>query len=168
MKTVYLLAFCFISIGAIAQTDLSRDKILIGELKGDKASVVIDTKSFLKEFNKHFPDMDYNAVEINSQYTIGEKKEMFYYVDVYSSNKDAHVVRWLNNENGRLYIDNTFKNDFTHKNFYVSCVGVESCKPNLYAMGNELNWICGETPGCVTEEEAKRNPCAKSTSVITP
>lgn len=169
MKNFYLLAFYFISIGAIAQTDLLKERILIGELKGDKASLVIDTKSFLEAFNNHFSGRDFTTVAIQQGYTIGEKQELFYYIDIYSGSKDVSIVRWLQNDNGKLYMDNTLTNDdFTHKNFFVSCEGVESCKPNLYAMDNELNWMCGDTPSCVTEEEAKKNPCARTTAVIMP
>lgn len=169
MKRIYFIALtAFLSGSAMAQkTDLMKDKILIGEVKNDKFKVVVDTKSFLLAMNEQF-DGDYDHVEIKTDHTLGEKKEKFYYVNVSSGSDGSSIVRWLSNKNGRLYMENSTGDDTTHKDFYVSCKGVDKCTPHLYADNKKMNWICGEKPGCLTEEEAKRNPCRREISLVAP
>lgn len=169
MKYLYLIALALFLCGnANAQkTDLMQEKILIGQIENDHLKVLADTEGLLLAMNEQFGEK-YDKVEILNGLTLGDRKEKFYYVSVSSVSSDSNVVRWLTNIEGKLYIENTMEDESSHKDYYIACRGVEQCKPNVFVDKNEIIWICGDNPSCLTEEGAKRNPCARELSIIVP
>jgi hypothetical protein len=166
MKHLFLIAITLLLCGNVhaQKTDLLKDKILVGKLKGDSAKLVLDTKSFLKAMNEQFPDKDFDKVEIKHGQTIGDKKVSFYYLRV--SGTGPSMRRWLGVSGNKLYIENSDMEDVSYKDYYFSCSGSEQCSPNLYVEGNQMDWICGDDIAEVKYQEAERNPCMKETSIV--
>jgi len=167
MKYLYLIAITlFLFSNANAQkTDLLKDKVLVGELKGGSAKLAINTKSFLKAMNEQFPEKEFEKVEIKQGQTIGDKKIAFYYLKVISRTGPS-VRRWLGVSGNKLYIENSPMEGVSYKDYYFSCSGSENCSPNIYVEGKEINWICGDDLKEKTEREMEQNPCMKEASVI--
>jgi len=165
----YLLLLAFIVGGsAVAQKNiLLKNTVLIAEIKSNEINVSIDSSAFLKALNSEFNEK-FDNIEVKIGETIGDRKEKFYYMSISSMVSGSNLVRWLTNENGKLYLENTKRKKFAYKAYYVACKGDDQCQPNLYTLGAEMNWICGETLGCKTEEEAKRNPCVRQLSIVVP
>ena len=66
----------------------------------------------------------------------------------------------------KLYYEDTEEDKYSNLNFFVICEGNEKCFPRLFFDGSKYFWICRDTPVCVTEEEAKRNPCLQTNGIF--
>ena len=163
----YFILLAFIVCGsAVAQKNiLLTNTVLIAEIKSNEINVSIDSAAFLKALNYEFNEK-FDNFEVKIGETIGDRKEKFYYMNVSSGTNGSNIVRWLTNKNGKLYLENSIQEETGYKDYYVACKGDDQCKPKIYTSGTDIFWICGETPGCKTEEEAKRNPCSRELSLV--
>lgn len=158
MKHLYLIAITLFLFGnANAQ---AKKWTLIGVERNKEFIVTANKKDLLKEINDNF-DMRYDKLYIKSDYTIGDKKDKFYYLDIVNSYKGDRLVRWLTYKDGKFYFETTGNNDFSHLDFYASCLGGQNCQPNLEIKNNELNWFCGDKAG-----GGQQPTCTKEISVV--
>lgn len=160
MKTIYLVLLTVLFAGS-AEAQME-NWTLIGVERNNEFIVSTNKKELLKKINNNF-DSDYNKLNIASGYTIGEKKEKYYYLEIISSDTGSRLVRWLTHKDGKFYFETTGHGDVSHLDFYTTCEGEGNCRPNLVSFNNELNWICGD--GAAGSGDAKRN-CKKEVSVL--
>lgn len=161
--------FLFNSYSLMSQTSDESNKLLTGkkliaEMIDNKISLKIKKEEFIKLINDSLfsktPIID--DLEIKKDVTLGDEKIEFYFLRFYSNSKNINLVRWLFKDNHKLYIDKTYNSEiYTYKDFYVSCEGVDSCKPRLFFIDSFYFWGCGDFIGCVTEEEANKNKCVR-------
>jgi hypothetical protein len=168
MKCLYIIAGMLLLVGnAVAQkTDLMRDKMFMAKVKNNEISVRINIKSFLAAVNESFPYENYNKLEIKQDTTLGETKASYYYVVISSDTYSPTIVRWLSNENGKLFMETTPKGQISYKDVFFSCKGAGDCAPHIYTEGVEQYWICGESPYEQSNEELNGRPCEHSVTVM--
>lgn len=143
------------------------EKLLIGEVIKNDTRVLIDKDNFITEINKVFfkGQVIIDNLQINADYSIGDKKIKYYYLSLTSSNRSVTIVRWLFNYNGKLFIDNVPDREiFTYQDLYVTCEGNENCKPKLFELGKGFSWSCKDFVGCQPGEEPV--PCKQSNTGI--
>lgn len=174
MKPIYLLIFIVLTSCSISskksseKSILEKEKLFVGELINDSIAIRIDKANFIKEIN-HSMFKDENIIDeltIKTNYTLGDKKVKYYHLNLSSSKKKLNIIRWLFNRDGKLYIDKSPEEGFTYADFYMTCEGIEGCKPRLYIYDSEYSWGCRDFLGCVTEEEAESNRCSQSATVF--
>ncbi|KAF2518945.1 hypothetical protein E0W68_06725 [Flavobacterium salilacus subsp. salilacus] len=177
MKTIglfLLFAVSFITGGnnvpAAVDYDIAK-KIDIAIIEKGNIKVLIDEKAFIEAVNNSSLVTKENRVHTFSVLkgiSQGEAEKEFYYILLSSKEKNFNLVRVLYNRNGKLVMDqDDFEKEYYTYSYFVSCEGVDGCTPQMFYTDSQLMWSCSDKPVCVSPEEAKKNPCTKSTSLIT-
>lgn len=165
------LIILLVSCSASAQTDgkiTLGEKMLVGEIKNGQPVSLVDAKAMIAEANRQLYKGKevLNTFEIHAGTTQGDKQVKFYYMHFSSGTENINMVRWLTNDNGKLYIENANEEDFTIQDYYVACTGEEFCFPRMFYTNAEYAWGCREELMCVTPEEAEKNKCMQSTIIM--
>lgn len=156
----------------VKEYDLTK-KTVVAKIKDNTINIVVDKEAFIQAINNSML-VDINENPVNSMQVLkgtafNDSKKEFYYMLFSSDATSFNLVRLLHNKNGKLIMQNdtfTGEGQYLGYSYFVSCEGVDSCKPTIFYEKGELMWACGESRACLTPEEAEKNPCLKSTSVI--
>ncbi|GGB77796.1 hypothetical protein GCM10007424_17350 [Flavobacterium suaedae] len=179
MKALSLLLFLsvfFINKSDSALTHKEYDltkKTVVAKIKNNTIDIVVNKDAFIQAINNSML-VDINENPVNSMQVLkgtafNDSKKEFYYMLFSSDVTNFNLVRLLHNKNGKLIMKNENslgEEDYLSYSYFVSCEGVDSCKPTMFYEEGKLMWACGESRACLTPEEAKKNPCTKSTSII--
>lgn len=148
--------------------DLSK-KITIAEIDNGNLEVLIDTKAFLNTVNKEIQgkDSQLHKIGIKKGTSLGDEQREFFYIIMSSGEKNIHVVRLLHSRNGKVFMKTASGlRGFTSYDFFIGCEGNENCYPRMFYLDGKFTWSCREKPVCVSDEEAARNPCMSSTTLV--
>jgi hypothetical protein len=171
MRLIVLLLFCTscFSQGVKQETISLEARLLVGELKNNQIHVLIDKKAFIDEINKSLygGKSVIDNLDVLTDYTVGDKKDKFYFLQLTSGIRPLTIVRWVENINGQLYLDQSGNPEgYTHLDFFITCEGGDKCSPRLFVTDGKYGWSCREFIGCVTPEEAEKNLCVQSATVF--
>lgn len=177
MKALSLLLFLSVffinksdSSVNVKEYDLTK-KTVVAKIKDNTINIVVDKEAFIQAINKSVQSehSSVNSMQVLKGIAFNDSEKEFYYMLFSSNTKNVNVVRLLHNKNGKLIMENdtfTEEGQYLEYSYFVSCEGVDSCKPTMFYEEGELMWACGESRVCLTPEEAKKNPCTKSTSIV--
>lgn len=165
MKNLLLTIALLVTALCQAQIDFS-SKTLMGEVTPNGPVLLIEESTLVTEINNNFGSnvTQLEKCEIVKGVTMGEKEEEFYYIKFTTSITNKTLVKYLFNYNGKLYIDPVNETE-SYQYSYVSCEGVEDCKPHLFVIDGEKGWTCGTSLVCVAEV-TEENKCIKSSSIF--
>ena len=159
---IYLIFFVFTSCQSKSQNRKEfksislADEVLVGKLQYNKFKILLNKIDYINAINNNlFPEENniIDSVSIKTGVTLGEKNIKYYYVDFYSSEKNLHVVRWLNLRNGNLYFDLSKDEEYPYEEYYITCNGISLCEPRLFFSDNKYIWSCREILGCFSPKE---------------
>ncbi|MDR6300060.1 hypothetical protein [Mesonia maritima] len=146
-KLIFLILFCF----SINSYLYAQDKNLFATVEKDDYKIVADTvkyKSFLKKyFYPNEEDVSFDKISIKKQYTVGERKELYYFILAESFKSNIRLASWLEKEDSKLY--RITEADLNNKNAgitvsYLACQGQSSCTPNVSIIEGEKYWGCSD------------------------
>ena len=175
MKTLglfLLFAASLISGGNNTATTVDYDltgKINIAKIEKGTIKVLVDEKSFIKAVNNSMliGDTPVHTFKVLKGISIGEAEKEFSYMLLSSNEKNFNLVRALYNRNGKLVMDKgDYENNYLTYSCFVSCDGVDDCIPHMAYIDSKFTWGCSDKLVCVSPEEAKKNPCRKTETVM--
>ncbi len=168
---IIFLSLSFISCNTIKSNLKDNSKELFATVTGDSYNIRIDTLIFKKRISENIfsstSNITYDKIEVKKQFTIGEEKKVFYYIQLTNYNKNLKTTRWLEKINDKLYLNNSEKGDDAFELLYASCQGINNCTPNVYISDKKRFWICGELAVCSNKKDDSTS-CASSKSIISP
>lgn len=162
----------FISCGVNKNRVQSQNNTLFAELKENRLEFKIDTLKFKNNISKSIFSVDsniaYDKLEIVKQFTIGDKKHIFYYLMLTDFDKKVKTTRWLVVKDNYLYLnENVQKNNDNFELIYLTCAGNQNCNPNIFALEGKKVWLCGDNPKCLIDGETRKG-CDSYTTFIEP
>lgn len=128
----------------------------------------VDTTVFklrIKEslFGDSAKKLSLSKIEIFKKTTLGEDSQDYYLVLMTDFFDRIHIAKWLELRNTQLYLKEG-NGEAVFESFYLTCIGIEDCIPNIFIVDGNWNWGCGTTISCLSDSEP--DACKTFTSII--